>query len=38
MSKLLLATNNEGKAREYKSLLSGVPFELVMPTELGITT
>lgn len=38
MSKLLLATNNQGKAREYKSLLEGVPFELVMPTELGITT
>ena len=38
MSKLLLATNNEGKAREYKSLLEGVPFELVMPNELGIST
>jgi XTP/dITP diphosphohydrolase len=38
MPKLLLATNNEGKAREYKSLLSGVPFELVTPAEVGITT
>lgn len=36
MPKLLLATNNKGKAREYKSLLEGVPFELVMPAEVGI--
>jgi XTP/dITP diphosphohydrolase len=36
--RLLLATNNRGKAREYKSLLSGVPFELVTPAEVGITT
>jgi XTP/dITP diphosphohydrolase len=38
MPKLLLATNNKGKAREYKSLLSRVPFELVTPAEVGITT
>jgi XTP/dITP diphosphohydrolase len=38
VAKLLLATNNRGKAREYKSLLSGVPFELVTPAEVGITT
>jgi XTP/dITP diphosphohydrolase len=38
MPKLLLATNNKGKAREYKSLLEGVPFELVTPAEMGITT
>jgi XTP/dITP diphosphohydrolase len=38
MPKLLLATNNPGKAREYKSLLSGVPFELVTPAQVGITT
>jgi len=36
MPKLLIATNNRGKAREYKSLLSGIPFELVTPDELGI--
>jgi len=36
--KLLLATNNEGKVREYKSLLRGIPFEIVTPSELGITT
>lgn len=38
MPKLLLATNNEGKAREYKSLLEGVPFELVTPAQVGVTT
>ncbi|MBA7643177.1 dITP/XTP pyrophosphatase [subsurface metagenome] len=38
MPKLLLATNNKGKVREYKSLLRGIPFELVTPAELGITT
>lgn len=38
MPKLLLATNNQGKAREYKSLLSGAPFEMVTPAEVGITT
>lgn len=38
MPKLLLATNNEGKVREYKSLLRGIPFELVTPAEVGITT
>jgi XTP/dITP diphosphohydrolase len=38
MPKLLLATNNKGKAREYKSLLEGVPFELVTPAEAGIST
>jgi len=36
--KLLLATNNKGKAREYKSLLRGIPFEIVTPAELGIST
>jgi XTP/dITP diphosphohydrolase len=37
-SKLLLATNNKGKVREYKSLLREIPFEIVTPSELGITT
>ena len=36
--KLLLATNNKGKVREYRSLLSGVPFELVTMAEAGIDT
>ena len=35
--KLLLATNNQGKARELKSLLRELPLELVLPRELGIS-
>lgn len=38
MPKLLLATNNQAKVREYRSLFSRVPYELVTPAELGITT
>ena len=38
MSKLLLATNNQAKVREYKSLLQNIPFELVTPADEGITT
>ena len=38
MPKLLLATNNKGKVREYKALLQGLPFVLVSPAELGINT
>jgi len=38
MSKLLLATNNQAKVREYRSLLQNIPFELVTPAKLGITT
>lgn len=36
--KLLLATNNRGKVREYRSLLQDLPYELVTPAEQGITT
>ena len=36
MSKLLLATTNRGKAREYRHLLNGLPFEMVTPDEVGI--
>ena len=36
--KLLLATNNQGKAREYRSLLKSIPLELVTLAEQGITT
>ena len=36
--KLLLATNNKGKAREYKSLLGGIPYRLVTMADEGITT
>jgi XTP/dITP diphosphohydrolase len=38
MSKLLLATNNQAKVREYRSLLQNLPFELATPAEVGITT
>lgn len=36
--KLLIATNNKGKAREFRSLLRGVPFRLVTLSDEGITT
>ena len=36
-SKLLLATNNQAKVNEYKSLLSNLPIELVTLADLGIT-
>lgn len=36
--KLLLATNNQGKIREYKSLLQNIPYELITFAEQGITT
>jgi len=34
--KLLIATNNPGKLREYRELLKGIPFDLVSPLEIGI--
>ena len=36
LRKLLLATNNAGKVKEFRSLLRGIPFELVTPKETGI--
>ncbi|MFC2025064.1 RdgB/HAM1 family non-canonical purine NTP pyrophosphatase [Chloroflexota bacterium] len=36
--KLLLATNNQGKVREYWTLLKNIPFEMVTLAEQGITT
>lgn len=36
MPRLLLATGNEGKIREYHQLLAGCGWELVTPSELGI--
>ncbi|MBG7617079.1 MAG: XTP/dITP diphosphatase [Chloroflexi bacterium] len=36
MPKLLLATNNKGKVKEYKKLLGGLALTLLSPTELGI--
>lgn len=36
-TQLLLASENPGKLREMKSLLSILPFELVSPFDLGLT-
>ncbi len=36
MTKLLLATSNPGKVREYRSLLGGIPFELVTLAEENV--
>jgi len=38
MPKLLLATNNRAKVREYRNLLWDLPFELVSLADQGITT
>jgi XTP/dITP diphosphohydrolase len=38
MKRLLLATNNKGKIREYHYLLKGIPYEIVTPADCGITT
>ncbi len=38
IEKLLLATNNQAKVREYKSLLKGLPYKLVTLSDQGITT
>lgn len=35
--RLLLATNNKGKVREYRSLLQSLPFDLVTLAEVGVT-
>ena len=36
-ARLLVATNNRGKLREYSELLKGLPFELTTLSEQGIT-
>jgi len=36
-AKLVVATNNRGKLREYAELLKGIPFELTTLSEQGIT-
>jgi XTP/dITP diphosphohydrolase len=38
MRQLLLATNNKGKVREYRGLLSELPYKMVTPAEVGITS
>lgn len=35
---LLLATNNQGKVKEYRSLLKGIPLQLVSLADVGIIT
>ena len=37
MEKLLLATGNQGKIREYRLLLDGIPYNIVSPAEEGIS-
>lgn len=34
---LLLATYNKGKIREFRSILSGIPYEILTLTDCGIT-
>jgi XTP/dITP diphosphohydrolase len=36
VSRLLIATTNPGKQREFRRLLAGVPAELVTPDEIGL--
>jgi len=36
MSELLLATGNQGKVQEFRSLLEGINFDLVTPAQLGL--
>lgn len=36
MSRLLIATTNRGKQREFRRLLAAVPAELVTPDEIGL--
>ena len=36
--KILIATTNKGKKKEISALFEGFPFELVFPSDLGITT
>jgi len=37
MIKLLIATNNPGKLREYQEILTDLPVELVSPADAGLT-
>jgi XTP/dITP diphosphohydrolase len=36
LSRLLIATNNHGKVREYQSLLQGIQFDLITPAQQGL--
>ncbi len=37
MDRLLIATNNRGKVREYRELLADLPFEITFPAQEGLT-
>jgi len=37
-NRMLLATQNEGKVREYRRLLRDIPFQLLTPADVGIAT
>jgi XTP/dITP diphosphohydrolase len=37
-TRLVIATGNVGKLREFRSLLAGLPFELTSSAELGLTS
>lgn len=37
LSRLLIATNNDHKISEFRRLLAGIPFELVTPSDIGIS-
>jgi XTP/dITP diphosphohydrolase len=36
-SRLLIATNNDHKATEFRRLLADIPYDLVTPSEIGIS-
>jgi XTP/dITP diphosphohydrolase len=36
--KLLLATTNKGKIKEYRALLSGIPYEILTPADCGLNS
>ena len=36
LSRLVIATNNQGKLREFRELLAGCGFDLVTPRDLGL--
>jgi XTP/dITP diphosphohydrolase len=36
MARLLVATNNPGKIREYEELLDGLPVQIVLPAQVGL--
>jgi XTP/dITP diphosphohydrolase len=36
MARLLVATNNPGKIREYEELLDGLPVQIVFPAQVGL--